>query len=376
MDIINLEKFLKEKGEKDYRLKQVKKAVFVDLVNDWDEATALSKELREKLKERLQISSLELLSLLESKNKDSTKAVFKLKDGNVIEAVLMKHLNTKDDDAKAGRNTVCVSSQAGCAMNCGFCATGKIGLKRNLTSEEIVDQVLFFPRFWKQGKGETLISYVKASPCHKIVNNVVFMGMGEPFLNYDNTIKSIRILNDKDGFNLGIRHISVSTCGIIPGIEKFPEENLQVNLAISLHTADDETRTKLMPINKTYPLTDLVKAVDHYIEKTNRKVMFEYLLIDGVNDSEDDALKLAKLMKNSLYHVNLIKYHNVGSARNASNLACEAGRSNFKPSPQTKRTQFFDALKKLGVSVTFRVSFGEDILAACGQLAGSINNLQ
>jgi len=131
-----------------------------------------------------------------------------------------------------------------------------------------------------------------------------------------------------------------------------------------------------MPINKTYPLADLMKAVDDYIKKTNRKVMFEYLLIDGVNDSEDDALKLAKLMKNSLYHVNLIKYHNVGPARNASNLACEAGRSNFKPSPQTKRTQFFDALKKLGVSVTFRVSFGEDILAACGQLAGSINNLQ
>src|SRR3989344_2633912 len=258
MDIINLEKFLKEKGEKDYRLKQVKKAVFVDLINNWDEAATLSKELREEIKKEFPISSVEMLSLLESKNKDSTKAVFKLKDGNVIEAVLMKHLNTKDDDAKAGRNTVCVSSQAGCAMNCGFCATGKIGLKRNLTSEEIVDQVLFFARLLKQWQGLALTSDVKVSHCPKIVNNVVFMGMGEPFLNYDNTIKSIRILNDKDGFNLGIRHISVSTCGIIPGIEKFPEENLQVNLAISLHTADDETRTKLMPINKTYPLAELM----------------------------------------------------------------------------------------------------------------------
>ena len=153
MDIINLEKFLKEKGEKDYRLKQVKKAVFVDLINNWDEAATLSKELREEIKKEFPISSVEMLSLLESKNKDSTKAVFKLKDGNVIEAVLMKHLNTKDDAAKAERNPVCVSSQAGCAMNCGFCATGKIGLKRNLTSEEIVDQVLFFARLLKQWQG-------------------------------------------------------------------------------------------------------------------------------------------------------------------------------------------------------------------------------
>jgi len=146
MDIINLENFLKNKGEKNYRLKQIKKAVFVDLIDDWDEAATLSKELREEIKKEFPISSVEMLSLLESKNKDSTKAVFKLKDGNIIETVLMRRLNTKEDDAKAGRNTVCVSSQAGCAMNCGFCATGKMGLKKNLTSEEIVDQVLFFAR--------------------------------------------------------------------------------------------------------------------------------------------------------------------------------------------------------------------------------------
>jgi len=344
MNIINLEKFLKEIGEKNYRLKQVKKAVFVDLINDWDEATTFSKELREEIKKEFPILSMKVLNLLESKNKDSVKAVLKLKDGNIIETVLMKHLNTKEDDAKAGRNTVCVSSQAGCAMNCGFCATGKMGLKKNLTSEEIVDQVLFFARHLNKE--------------NQTINNIVFMGMGEPFLNYDNTIQAIRILNDKDGFNLGIRHISVSTCGIVPGIEKFAEENLQVNLAISLHAADDETRTKLMPIDKTYPLAELMKAVDDYIKKTNRKVMFEYLLIDGVNDRPEDAANLVKLMKNSLYHVNLIKYHDTGG--------------NLKPSPQAKRTQFFDALKKLGVSATFRVSFGEDIMAACGQLAGKI----
>ncbi|RJQ31324.1 23S rRNA (adenine(2503)-C(2))-methyltransferase RlmN [Candidatus Parcubacteria bacterium] len=348
MDIIKLEKYLSEKGEKSYRLKQIKKAVFCDLISDWEGATALPKELRGILEKEFPLFGMFAEKVLESKNGDSVKAVFRLGDGNFIETVLMKHLQ--------GRNTVCLSSQAGCAMKCGFCATGKQGLKRNLTAEEIVDQVLFFAR------------YLSTSD----VDNIVFMGMGEPFLNYDNVLSSIRILNDKDGFNLGIRHISISTCGIIPGIEKFAGENLQCNLAISLHSADDETRSKLMPINKTYPLADLMKAVDEYIKKTNRKVMFEYLLIDGVNDSKEDALKLAKLMKNSLYHVNLIKYHDTGLARNASNLACEAGRADFKPSPQTKRTQFFDMLKKLGVSVTFRVSFGEDISAACGQLAGKV----
>ena len=348
MDIIKLGKFLKEKGEKDYRLKQIKKAVFCDLINNWDEATALSKELREELKKEFPIASLELLNLIESKNKDSIKAIFKLEDGNIIETVLMKHLNTKEDDVKAGRNTVCISSQAGCAIGCGFCATGKMGLKRNLTSEEIVDQILLFARLLKKE--------------NQAVNNVVFMGMGEPFLNYDNTIEAIRILNDKDGFNLGIRHISVSTCGITPGIEKFADENFQANLAISLHASDDKTRSKLMPINNKYPLAELMKAVNYYVEKTNRKVMFEYLLIDGVNDRPEDANNLAKLMKNSLYHVNLIKYHDTGD--------------DFKPSSKLRRDKFFDTLKKSGVSVTFRVSFGEDIMAACGQLAGKINSLQ
>lgn len=342
MDIIKLENYLKEKGEKDYRLKQIKKAVFCDLIEKWEEATVLAKELREELAKKFLIENLELVNLLESKNKDSVKTIFKVKDGNIIETVLMRHLNTKEDEAKAGRNTVCVSSQVGCAMNCGFCATGKMGLKRNLTSEEIVDQVLFFARLLKKE--------------NQVVNNVVFMGMGEPFLNYDNTIEAIRILNDKDGFNLGIRHISISTCGIAPGIGKFAGENFQANLAISLHSADDKIRSKLMPINDTYPLAVLMKAVDNYIKKTNRKTMFEYLLIEGINDSKEDALKLAKSMKNSLYHVNLIKYHDAGG--------------NLKPSSQAKRNQFFDTLKKLGVSATFRVSFGEDILAACGQLAG------
>ena len=334
MDIIKIEKFLRDNKKPDYRLKQIKKAVFGDLIENWLEAITLPEELRLSLEKDFPIFGLVIIYSLESKNKDSIKAVLKLKDGNIIEAVLMKYKN--------GRNTVCVSSQAGCAVKCGFCATGELGLKRNLTSEEIIDQVLYFARLLKK-KGRR-------------VDNVVFMGMGEPFLNYDIVIKAIKILNDKDGFNLGVRHISVSTCGIIPGIKKFADENLQCNLAVSLHAADGRTRTKLMPVNATYPLVALMRAADDYIEKTNRKVMFEYLLIENVNDSPEDASKLADLMKNNLYHVNLIKYHKTG------------GRYNH--SSESRRLKFFDLLKKRGVSVTFRVSFGEDILAACGQLGG------
>lgn len=332
MDILIIEKFLSDNEKPKYRLKQIKKAVFGDLIESWRKATVLPEELRLTLEKEFPIFGPELASSLESKNKDSIKAFFRLKDDNIIESVLIRHKNE--------RNTICVSSQVGCVMGCDFCATGKMGLKRNLTGEEIIDQVLFFARLLKKKKQK--------------INNVVFMGMGEPFLNYNNLIKAIKILNNKDGFNLGIRHISVSTCGIIPGIKKFADENLQCNLAVSLHAADDKTRTKLMPVNKAYPLAALMRSVDDYIKKTNRKVMFEYLLIEKVNDSPEDARKLADLMKNNLYHVNLIKYHKTGGQ--------------YKPSNDSRRLKFFDLLKKRGVSVTFRVSFGEDIFAACGQL--------
>lgn len=345
MDIIKVRDFLSNGGHKLYRLKQIKKSVFINLADGWDDIALLPAILRDELKKNFSFSSLENINMLESKKKDSLKAVFKLRGGGIIEAVLMKHV-PKKSSLEASRRTVCVSSQVGCAMGCGFCATGKMGYRRNLTCEEIIDQVLFFACLLKKTGAR--------------VDNVVFMGMGEPFLNYDNVMEAIRILNDKDGFNLGARHVSISTCGIIPAINQFADENLQVNLAISLHAADNAKRTKLMPINKTYPLEKLMRATEEYVKKTNRKVMFEYLLIDGVNDSKRDALKLAKLMNNNLYHVNLIKYHDTGGS--------------FKPSPQEKRTQFFDTLKKQGVSVTFRVSFGEDILAACGQLAGKQKN--
>jgi len=195
---------------------------------------------------------------------------------------------------------------------------------------------------------------LKENKSKKGITNVVFMGMGEPFHNYDNVISAIKILNDKDGFNLGVRHISISTCGIVPAIKKFADEDIQVNLAISLHAPNDEIRSKIMPVNKAYNLKKLFEAIDYYIKKTNRKVMFEYILIAGVNDSDENAKELAKIMQKKLYHINLIKYHDTGS---------------FKSSSKRQQQRFFDILKKEGVSVTFRISFGEDISAACGQLA-------
>ncbi|MCK6462591.1 MAG: 23S rRNA (adenine(2503)-C(2))-methyltransferase RlmN [Candidatus Pacebacteria bacterium] len=365
MDIVKLEKFLNRNGHKPYRLKQIKKAVFCDLIESWEEATTLSKELREEMEKNFPLLNLKPVKTAKSKDGRTIKTVFKINGNFTIETVLMRHL--KD------RNTVCVSSQAGCAMGCGFCATGKGGFKRNLDSAEIVDQVLYFARYLKRKwQGSTLTSNGKVEPCHSegVVNNIVFMGMGEPFLNYESVMEALKILNDKDGLNIGARHISVSTCGVTPGIKRFADENFQVNLAVSLHSPDNDMRSVLMPINKIYPLKEVMEAVDEYIEKTNRKVMFEYLMIEGINDTDKDAEKLAKLMKGSLYHLNLIKYHD--HARNVpTNIeTSEAGRLQYSPSSETKRNQFFDRLKKLGVSVTFRASLGEDILAACGQLAG------
>lgn len=351
MDLKKIENLIKKEGHSSFRLKQAQRAVYFRLVDSWREATDLPEDLRKLLEDNISLSSLQAVSVKESAKKDTIKVLFKTGDGYFIEAVLMKHLSQKKDEGALGRNTVCVSSQAGCPMACAFCATGKMGFKRSLSAEEITDQVLHFARILKKDNEK--------------VNNIVFMGMGEPFHNYDNLIEAIKILNNKDGFNLGARHISVSTCGIVPGIRKFADENIQANLAISLHAPNDNIRSKIMPVNKAYNIKKLLDAVDYYIKKTNRKVMFEYILIDGVNDSEKEALELARLMNKKLYHINLIKYHSTGLPRQS--LQAEAGV--FKASSQEKMRRFFDILKKNGVSVTFRISFGEDISAACGQLA-------
>jgi len=331
MNLENLEKVLV--NEPEYRLKQAKEAIFKKCILNWNEATFFALELREKLNKEcpLEIKA----DVLVSKEEDSVKAKITLKDGLEIETVLMRHVDK--------RNTVCVSCQVGCPLGCLFCATGKMGFKRNLTAEEILEQVIFFERYLKNER----------------VTNITFMGMGEPFLNYDNVLKAIRILNNKDYFNIGARSISVSTCGIVEGIEKYSHEGLQLNLAISLHAPNNKLRTELMPINKKYNIDKIFKAVDEYIKITKRKVMFEYVLINNVNDSDDCARELAKLMRKKLYFVNLILYNKIDKI------------SAFMPSETKKVESFKKILKKSGINFVQRYRFGERIAAACGQFVTS-----
>ena len=339
MDLIQFQRLFNK--EPRYRLGQAKKAFFQDLIKNWQEAAVLPLSLREELNKKCPIETSAKTFI--SKDKNTIKALLTLKDDLKIETVLMRH--------KDKRNTVCVSSQVGCPLDCSFCATGKIGFKRNLEVWEIVEQVLFFASYLKKIKEK--------------VTNIVFMGMGEPFLNYQNVIGAIKILNDKEGFNLGARHFSVSTVGIVEGIEKLAREELQINLAISLHAPDDKLRSKLMPINKKYPIRKILNAVDDYIAKTRRRVMFEYIMIRNLNDSEENAKTLARLMKKPctrastvqgrpLYFVNLISYNPTGI---------------FKPSLSLRIKKFKEILEKEGVTVTQRYRFGQDVEGACGQLA-------
>lgn len=334
MNLLLLQKQLQERREPAFRLKQIKQAFYVDLLEDWDAVSTLSKPLRSFLQEQHPWNELTLIHVQESTQGDTVKALFSCHDGKKIETVLMRH----EDE----RNTVCVSSQVGCAMACSFCATGTMGLTRNLTSSEIVEQVIFFAR-WLKKKGER-------------VSNVVLMGMGEPFHNYDAVMEALHILNDQEGFCLGARHMSISTCGIVPGILKLAEADLQVNLAISLHSALDAQRSRIMPVNKAYPLEKLMAAVRTYMQKTNRKVFFEYLLLQGINDREEDAQALARLLGPDyrLVHLNLIKYHDTQA---------------FQGTAKSQRLQFLDRLHELKIPATHRITFGEDIDAACGQLA-------
>lgn len=328
MNFSNLEKVLEE--EPKYRQKQANLAVFVNLIEDWQEATFFSPQLRQRLNKECPLSIES--EILISKTKDSIKTRISLKDGLKVESVLMRH--------QGGRNTVCVSCQVGCALGCQFCATGKMGFKRNLDYFEIIEQALFFARYLKKENSK--------------ITNVVFMGMGEPFLNYENVLKAIRILNDKESFNIGARNISISTAGITEGIEKLSKEGIQVNLAVSLHAPNNNLRTQIMPINKKYTIEQVLKSVDNYIKITNRKVMFEYLLIKDVNDSNQCAEELVKLMQKPLYFLNLILYNSTGE---------------FKPSSAKRVEEFKKLLKKSGVNFSQRYRFGDDIEAACGQFA-------
>jgi len=330
MDLGKLENILKQ--EPDFRLKQAKQAVFRDLIEDWQKALVLPLSLRQKLAENcsLQIRA----KILVSNNGRTVKALITLKDGLKIETVLMRYPD---------RNTVCLSSMVGCPLKCDFCATGQMGFKRNLTSREIIEQVLFFNRYLNKERQR--------------VGRAVFMGMGEPFLNYDEVMAAIKVINDKDLFNIGARHISISTVGIVEGIERLAKEPLQVNLAISLHAPNDVLRSKIMLVNKKYPLKTVMIAVKNYLAETNRKVMFEYIMINRINDSLDWAQELMKLVASipkKLFMVNLISYNPTGI---------------FKPSFPERVRQFKKILQEQGIGVTERYRFGRGIKAGCGQLA-------
>ena len=326
----NLEEKLISLGEKKFRTRQIWQWLYEKRVKSFDEMRNLSSELISKLKDNFSFDYIEIVTAQRS---DSTnKYLFKLKDGNFIEAVLMKH--------DYGLS-VCVSSQVGCNMGCAFCESGRLKKVRNLESFEIIEQIL-------------LIS----EDINERISSIVIMGIGEPFDNYDNIINFIKIVNNPFGLAIGARHITVSTCGIIPKIQEFMNLDLQVNLAISLHAPTNVLRSKIMPINNAYPLDDLVNTLKEYIAKTNRRVTIEYVMLNNVNDSLEDARNLANLIKGMNVYVNLIPYN-------------ETSHLDFKRSD--KINYFYDTLKKEGINVTIRKEFGGKIDAACGQLRGKVN---
>jgi 23S rRNA (adenine(2503)-C(2))-methyltransferase len=353
MNLEKLEKILKNNNQPEFRLKQIRKAIFTDGVSSFENITTISKELREMLKKELGVLSFSAEKILVSNGKRSIKALLKLKDGNLIETVL---ISPKPDVWSA-----CISSQVGCPLGCGFCATGRSGFKRNLTAEEITDQVLFWRQYLK--KLQITNDKFQINSKFKIQNSkftIVFMGMGEPFLNWEEVSQSLRDLINPELFGFGSRSISISTAGIPEGIEKMAKEFPQINLAVSLHFATDEQRNNFMPINKKYNLSELRNSLRNYFTKCNRKVFIEYILLENINDSLEDARNLIKYLKSigklQLLHVNIIRYNSTSEELKSS----DAGVAR----------EFKDYLIRNNISATMRKSLGTDIQGACGQLAG------
>ena len=319
--------------EKKYRISQIDQAIYKDLVTSWDEITTLPSSLREQL-QKFPIFPIKKLKEKKSEKDWTIKILFQTVDWHKIESVLMRHHNN--------RNTVCVSCQIGCAQKCTFCATWTLGLKRNLTSDEIIAQVLFFEKILRNED--------------QAVTNVVYMWMWEPFLNYDNVLDSIYALHHQKKFWLSARHITVSTSWIIPEIIKYTQVPLQLNLAISIHAWTDETRSKIMPVNLAYPLKQLIKALDDYQKKTKRKVFYEYVMLEWINDDLSEAVSLAKLIKWQIAHVNIIPFNSWAKEK-------------YQCSSRTKMLEFQKVFLDYGIPSTIRVSLGQDIDGACGQLA-------
>ena len=338
MNFESVKEYIKSAGLPNFRIAQVRDAVYKHGITSWEEATSLPAQIRRDLAEKYPILSFKVSKMVFSKADKAAKALLTLQDGRQIESVLLKPQDTW---------SVCVSSQVGCPLHCSFCSTGKMGFRRDLTDEEIADQVLM----WYQ--------YVRKEKLGERISSVVFMGMGEPLLNYLNVVKAAQTLSNPDYLNIGARHISVSTAGIADKLHKLAVDLPQANLAVSLHNADDSERSKLMPVNRRFNLEELQKAVEEYIAMTGRQVFLEYAVLENVNSRPEHIRKLAKwiygIKDNYLIHVNLI--------------ACNLGRGMKTDDKVVK--DFAAAVKAMGIGVTIRKSMGNDVLAACGQLAAN-----
>ena len=323
----DLQEYLLNNNEKKYRANQIYDFLYNKRVKSFKEMNNIGKEIIEKLEKDINFYRIKLV--LKQEDKDVKKYLFELHDGQRIESVLMYH------DYGI---SICISSQVGCNMGCKFCESGRLKKVRNLETYEMVEQILYIEEDIK-----------------KRISHVVVMGIGEPFDNYDNVMKFVKIINNPKGISIGTRHITISTCGLIPGIERFTNEQGQVNLAISLHAPNDEIRKKIMPIAKVYSLEDLMQTIKKYIEKTNRRVTFEYIMLEGINDSENNAKELSNLLKDINCYVNLIPYN-------------ETENIEFKRTNYNNIMKFYDILKKNKINVTIRKEFGGKVDAACGQL--------
>ena len=319
---------LESLGEKKYRAEQIFKWIHQENVQSFDDMTNLSKDFREALKEKYDLHNFKIIRKLESKD-GTKKFLFDVLDGNAIESVLMQY--------KYGY-TICVSSQVGCKMGCKFCASTGIPFSRNLEAGEIVEQILAVQR-------EENVR----------ISNIVFMGIGEPLDNYDNVIKAINIINHPKGLNIGTRHISISTSGVVPNIYRLAEENIQCTLSVSLHSSNNEKRSEMMPVNKAYPIEELMRACKDYIKITNKRISFEYALAKDNNDNLDDAKELVKLLRGMLCHVNLIPINKIENGK-------------YTKSTNDNIIRFRDYLNDNGIVATIRRELGSDIDAACGQL--------
>ncbi len=338
MDWEKARELIKELGEPAYRAEQLRKPVFEEGVSSYGEISTWPESLKEKMDKKSHILSLRLKEMTVSQDQRCRKAVLECRDGKMIETVLLR--------PSEARWTACISSQVGCAVGCPFCATGQMGIKRNLSAEEITDQALFWRQFMRREKIEGRLSHV------------VYMGMGEPFSNYEQVSKSLRILMDQSLFNLAARHISVSTSGIAPKIEAFAEDFPQVNFALSLHAADDKLRDSLVPVNKAYPLAKIRESLKKYLQKSSRKIFLEYILLKGTNDRAQDAENLIRFVRSvgplELLHVNLIIFNQTDSP--------------FKATAEKDARAFQKKIMNAKIHSTIRQNLGRDIDGACGQL--------